>query len=328
MTANRTITDGVPDVDERDRRDFLKVLGVAGGVGAASEFSLGDLRDAVGTEGADELAAIGERVRGDLAEGGLDAGRLAGAVEAIESSIAELPALREAGFPDEQGTAYQEMAEPAWDAYDHLAAVGFFESAERHVPEFTPDHVRATATELIRAEPLVGALADAGFDERELTALVVDAVNRNDRLAHWVSTASLPPDPESYDPADVAPLHQRALGGALLWIDELDQHLWQREALLTDELLDRGIWDVKKMLGGTHLFVTAARDLAGPEVLSDSQLTAALAGGAAIAIRGQEDVAADLFRITDELRAPRRTGGAAAPPASDESRGPAGGDRP
>ncbi|WP_321111741.1 hypothetical protein [Halorussus salinisoli] len=304
MGTNDTITDGVPDVDERDRRNFLKILGVTGSVGAASELSLSDLRGAVGEESADELATYGERIRTDLA-GGLDAGLLTEAVVGIESSIAELPELRAAGFPAERGTAYHEVAAPAWEAYDHLAEVGFFSAAERHLPEFSPDHVRATAAELIRAEPLTAALAEAGFDGRERTALVVDVVNENERLAQWVSTAKLPADPESYDPADVAPLHQRALGGALLWIDELDQHLWQREAILTEAMLDRGIWDVKAMLGGIHLFVSAARDLAGPEELADSQLTAALAGGSAIAIRGQEDVADDLFRITDAERAPR-----------------------
>ncbi|WP_435180268.1 hypothetical protein [Halorussus sp. AFM4] len=304
MGETDTIHDEVPDVDERDRRNFLKVLGVAGSVGAASEFSLSDLRGAVGAESAEQMATYGEQIRADLA-GGLDAGRLATAQEGIAASIAELPALREAGFPDEPGaTDYQEVAAPAWEAYDHLAEVGFFASAERHLPEFTPEHVRATATELVRAEPLTAALAEAGLDERERTAVVVDAVNNNDRLSHWVSTAALPADPEAFDPANVAPLHQRALGGALLWIDELDQQLWQREVLLTEELLADGIWDVKQMLGGVHLFVSAARDVAGPEELSDSQLAAGLAGGSAVAIRGQEKVEEDLFRITDAERAP------------------------
>lgn len=304
MGYDRTrVTDGVPDVDERDRRNFLKVLGATGGVAAASEFSLADLRGAVGAGATEEFTTMGEAIRADLA-GGLDAGRLDAAVGGVESAVAELPALRESGFPDEPGTAYQELTAPAWDAYDHLADVGLFASAERHLPEFTPEHVRATAAELVRAEPVTAALADLGFDERERTAVVVDAVAEDHRLAQWVSTASLPADPEGYDPANVAPLHQRAIGGGLLWIDELDQQLWQREVLLTEEMLDRGLWDVKRILGGTHLFATAARDLAGPEELSDSQLTAALAGGSAIAIRGQEALEEDLFRISDAGRAP------------------------
>ncbi|WP_135852178.1 hypothetical protein [Halorussus salinus] len=304
MPDNRTLADGVPDVDERDRRNFLKVLGVAGSVGAASELSLSDLRGAVGEESAGQLATYGERIRADLA-GGLDGGRLAGALSGIEAGVARLPELRAAGFPDEPGTAYQEVAAPAWDAYDHLAEVGLFAAAERHLPEFSPDHVRATVAELVRAEPLTAALADAGLDERERTAVVVDAVNQNDRLAEWVTTASLPADPEGYDPDDVAPLHQRALGGGLLWIDELDQHLWQREVVLTDDLLETGLWDAKRILAGTHLFVSAARDLAGPGELTDEQLAAGLAGGSAVAIRGQEAIAADLFRVTDAERAPR-----------------------
>ena len=306
MTHERTErTEAVPTVDERDRRTFLKILGLTGGAGVAGEFSLDDLRGAVGEKSSAELATVGEQIRADLG-GALDGERLAAAVSGVEASIAELPSLRAAGFPSEPDSAgYQEATEPAWDAYRHLAEVGFFESAESRLPEFTADHVRSTATELIRAEPLTATLAAAGLDERERTAVVVDAVNRNDRLAEWVSTESLPANPDEYDVDDVAPLHQRALGGALLWIDELDQQLWQREVLLTEEMLDRGVWDVKRMLAGTHLFAAAARDLAGPEELTDSQLSAALAAGSAIAIRGQEAIEEDVYRITDEKRAPR-----------------------
>jgi len=304
MDTNQTrVTDGIPDVDERDRRNFLKVLGITGSVGAASELSLADLRGAVGAESAEQLATMGEAIRADLA-GGLDASRLDAAVGGIEVAAATLPELRAAGFPDEPASAYAELTDPAWDAYHHLGEVGLFGSAERHLPEFTPEHVRATAAELVRAEPAIAALAEVGFDERERTAVVVDAVTENHRLGQWVSTASLPADPEGYDPSNVAPLHQRALGGALLWIDELDHHLWQREAVLTEAHLDRTAWDVKRMLGGAYLLVTAAADLAGPAELSDSQLTAAIAGGSAVAIRGQEALAEDVFRVSDADRAP------------------------
>ena len=178
--------------------------------------------------------------------------------------------------------------------------------------EEQPAEALGLATALDRIRPMLNTptatmtatLAEAGLSERERTAVVVDAVNENQRLAQWVSTASLPADPEGYDPDDVAPLHQRALGGGLLWIDELDQHLWQREAILTEELLETGLWDVKRILAGTHLFVSAARDLAGPEELTDSQLAAALAGGSAVAVRGQEALADDLFRVNDAERAP------------------------
>ena len=298
--------DAVPTVDERDRRNFLKILGVAGSVGVASEFSLADVREAVGAEGSEELATMGQAIRGDLT-GELDPDRLGAALGGIESAVAELPALREAGFPDEPTSDYAALTEPAWDAYEHLESVGLFEAAEQHLPEFTADHVRATTTELIRSEPLVGSLATAGLDERERTALVVDVVGRNERLANWVSTEALPANPDDYDPGDVAPLHQRAVGGSLLWIDSLDQHLWQREVLLTDAMLERGLRDVKRMLAGTYLLVEGVRNVAdsGSGTLSDGQLTAALAAGSAVSILGQEDIEADLFRITDEERAPR-----------------------
>lgn len=307
MTHERTdATDTVPNVDDEDRRNFLKILGVTGSVGAASEFALDDLRGAVEGSSAstEELATMGEAIRGDLS-GSLDAAYLSSSLAGIESGIARLPELRAEGFPDQQANAYAEVTAPAWDAYDHLESVGLFEAAERNLPEFTPEHIRATTTELVQSSPLASALADAGFDKQERTELVVGAATNDQRLAEWVSTEALPANPEGYDPDHVAPLHQRAVGGALLWIDDLDRHLWQREVLITDEMFDRGMRHAKAMLGGISLVVRAVRDVAAENERPASELAAGVTAGSAVAILGQEDIAADLFRIDDEMRAPR-----------------------
>ncbi|WP_158055360.1 hypothetical protein [Halorussus halophilus] len=307
MTHERTdVTDTVPNVDDEDRRNFLKILGVTGSVGAASEFALDDLRGVVDSNSAstEELATMGEAIRADLS-GTLDAERLSSALTGIESGIARLPELRAEGFPAEPTDAYAEVTAPAWDAYDHLADVGLFEAAEHNLPEFTPEHIRATTTELVQSSPLATALADAGFDKQERTELVVGAATNDERLAEWVSTEALPANPDDYDVEDVAPLQQRAVGGALLWIDELDQHLWQKEVLITDEMFDDGIRHARAMLGGVSLVVRAVRDVAAENERPASELAAGVTAGSAVAILGQEDIAADLFRIDDEMRAPR-----------------------
>ncbi|NHN57730.1 MULTISPECIES: hypothetical protein [Halorussus] len=295
-----------PEIDSEDRRQFLRVLGVTGAAAAGAELTMGELRDAMTAEAGGELAAMGESIRSDLT-GELDPALLGTGVTDIAASAEQLPALREMGIPAQDSTAYQEAAAPVWDVYDHLKGVGFFESVETHLPAFTEDHIESTARALVGAEPLTGLLSEAGFAEQEKTALVSNVVNRRERLALWVPTKDIPERVE-YDLAHVAPLHQRALGGVGLWMDDLDEYLWQKEILMTDDILDKGIWDLKVMLGGAELLTKAATDVAGEAELTNSQLTAALTAGTASMILGQEDLTQDVYRITDDVRAPRPEG--------------------
>lgn len=295
-----------PDLTEEDRRAFLKALGVGGAV-AAGGITFDELRSSVEAEQSEAFAAMGESIRSDLS-GRLDPALFDVELSNIAAGIERLPRLEAAGTLDEPGSAYHELAAPAWTVYDHLAETGFFRSAEVNLPRFTEEHVASSAREIVHAEPIETALSNLGFADEEMVALVSAVVTSADRLAWWVPTSDIPQEVEQFDPADVAPLHQRAIGGALLWIDELDQQLWQRRRLITDEMVANGLRDVKTMLAGTYLVAEAAHDVAGPGALSDSQLAATLTTGAAVAIVGQEDVAADLFRITDEMRAPRGGG--------------------
>ncbi|MFB6107476.1 MAG: hypothetical protein ABEJ82_01385 [Haloplanus sp.] len=255
-----------------------------------------------------ELAAMGEAIRSDLT-GELDATLLSSELAALEAQIGQLDELRSMGVPAQDSTAYQDTAEPGWNIHEHLVEVGFFESVEEHLPEFTPEHIAATARNLIGTGALASALSDLGYSEEELTAMVVNVVNNKERLAMWVPTKNIPAGVEGFNPANIAPLHQRASAGVLLWTDYLDTYLWQNEVLLTDQILDDNHWDMKTMYAGLHLLSSAAEDLAGAQELDDAQLTAALSAGAAMMIVGQEDLTNDVMRITDDMRAPR-TGGA------------------
>jgi hypothetical protein len=298
----------MPEIGQEDRRQFLKVVGLTGAVAAGSEFTLSDLRGEVEGETAGELAAMGESIRSDLV-GTLDAGLLGSELASLEGQIERLPELRAMGVPAEDSTEYQALAEPGWAIHEHLVEVGFFESVEEHLPEFTPEHIGATAREFINTAALASALAELGYSEEELTSTVVNVVNNKERLAMWVPTKNIPAGVEGFDPGNIAPLHQRASAGVLLWTDYLDTYLWQNEVLLTDTILDNNYGDLKQMYAGLHLLANAAEDLAGSQELSDAQLTAALSAGAAMMIVGQEDLTNDVMRITDEMRAPR-TGGA------------------
>jgi len=290
-----------PQIDHDERRKFLKVLGITGAAAVGGDLAIGELREAADEPGP-ELAALGEAIRNDLS-GSLDAAVLETGLASIGTQIERIPELGAAGFPAADSTAYQELAEPVWTVHDALAEVGFLASAEEHLPPFTGEHIESTARALVGAEALAGTLLDSGFTEEELTTLFSGVATSRERLSLWMPTQAIPEGVE-FDLEHVAPLHQRAMGGAALWIDDLDTYLWQAEYLIPEAQLRKGLWDVKEMLGGAALFTAAAHDIAGPARLSDSQLTAALTAGTASMILGQEDLTNDVYRLTDDQRTP------------------------
>ena len=292
------------EVSDEDRRALLKILGIAGTAGVAGKLTLGEIESEVSTASEAELATMGEAIRNDLT-GSVDASLVASGMAGIVSSIEELPALEAAGVPAEHGTAYQSLTDEVWPMHEHLVETDFFASAERHLPPFVPEHISATARELVGGGTLTGVLSEAGFDESELTALAATVVNNDAHLAKWKPVGAYEQQGvEDFDPADIAPLHQRATEGALLWIDGLDHWLWQNKILITEGMISDGIWDIKSMLGGYYLVSQAAHEMATGSI-SDEKLSAMVTTGSAAAIISQEHLAADLIRITDEMRAPR-----------------------
>jgi len=290
--------------DERER--LVENLGVDGSV-VDEELTLSALRTAIQGEVDEEFASMGEAIRSDL-EGTLDADLLESVLADLEERIERLPVVREEGIPDgkrEPERLYRELVEPAWRMYDHLVDVGFFESVDRNAPRFSPEHIRNTAHGLIEADPLTSELESVGFDEQAQIRLMTSVVNSDRELARWVPTNEIPEEVE-FEVDFVPPLHQRAAGGALLWIRTLDVHLWQKQVLITGEILDDCYRDVKAMLGGLYLLTLAAREIATGEgsSLTDGQLMAALTASAAIAILNQEAICHDVFYITEEMRAP------------------------
>ncbi|WP_228546109.1 hypothetical protein [Halegenticoccus tardaugens] len=228
----------------------------------------------------------------------------------MEARIERLPAVRETGIPageNEPERLYRKLLPPAWEIYHHLSAVGFFANAEENLPAFTPETIERTAHQFICAETLMTALSNYGFTDRQQTALVMDVVTNNTRLSRWVPTKDIPEGVE-FDVEYVPPIHQRAMGGALLWINALDRHLWQKEILITDRILDDAFWHAKSMLAGLYVMTRAVRAIAASDddELTDAQTTAALTAGAAILIVNQEELMKSTFWITEDKRAPSR----------------------
>lgn len=291
-----------PEITIDDQRDLVKNLGIDRPA-EERDVTMQELSGAMEARSNPAFASMGEAIRRDLS-GRLDDGLLETERENVATQIGRLPDVRDTGVPNEPEGLYESVAKPGWRVYDHLIDVGFFDALEAHLSRFTPEHIAHTARELLLADPLQSTLDDVGFDDREQTALLMSVVNNNTRLARWVPTSEIPADNVEFDVSFVPPLHQRALGGALLWIRDLDRHLWQNEVLITDEILDATAWNVKAMLGGAYVVTLAAHDIAAERTLTDGQLTAALTAGAAIAIIGQEELMKDAYYITDDKRAP------------------------
>jgi hypothetical protein len=293
-------------VAAEEREQLVENLGIDDAV-VDEELTLSALQSAVDGEIDDEFASMGEAIRNDL-EGSLDVGLLESVMADLETQIGRLPEVREVGIPDgerEPERLYRDLVEPAWRMYDHLVDVGFFESVDANAPRFSSDHIKNTSYGLLEADPLTSELESIGFEDAEQVRLVTSVVNSDKELARWVPTEQIPHDVE-FNVDFVPPLHQRAAGGSLLWIRTLDIHLWQKQVLITEQILDDGYWDIKAMLGGLYLLTRAAREIGvGDESsLTDGQLMAALTASAAIMIINQQEICRDMYYITEEMRAP------------------------
>lgn len=289
-----------------DRREFLKVLGVTGAVAAGSA-TLDDVRDAVATDSADELAPIGQAIRSDLA-GSLSADLLATQQTAFATAAATLPATVERGLPvEESRDEFQQVAAEGRPVYDHLLEVGFFESTTEHLPEFTPAYIEKSVRRFVESASLAAPLEALDFTQQELVDLVATVVTHREDLGdrHWIATDALPREQMEIGES-IPPMTQGAAGGILLWLEDLDGHLWRQQVLLTDEILADAVWDARAMAAGFQLMTEGARRIAaGDGELVDEELAALLSSGFALQTIAQNRLVQDAYWITEERRAPR-----------------------
>lgn len=294
--------------DER-RREFLKVLGVGGAV-AAGGARLDAVGEAVGSPATEELAPVGEAIRGDLA-GALDADLLAGGHAELADATAGLTAVPERGLPDVDADPREEfgtVAAAGRPAYDHLIEVGFFESTTERLPEFTPEYVEDSVRRFVVSEPAGASLSDFDFSQSELVDLLATVVSHRERIGdrHWVATDELPREQMEFG-EHVPPMTKAAAGGVLLWLEDLDQHLWTNAVLLTDEILADATWDARAMAAGFDLMLDGARRVSEGDATADDELAGLLSSGFALQAIAQNQLPRDAYWITEETRAERRT---------------------
>lgn len=300
-STNQHITDD-------ERRNFLKALGVGGGV-AVGSMTLTDVRDALSEESADQFASIGSAIRSDLT-GTLDAESIAAGQATFAEHARSLPTAAEKGLPGNgPRDEFESVAQAGQPLYDHLADAGFFESTTNHLPKLTPTNLESSVRAFVNSEALSAPLGELGLDGQAGVDLVATVVANAKELSthHWVATDEIPR--ERLERGEfIPPMTQAAAGGILLWLGDIDQHLWQKKPILTEQILDDAIWHGQSMAAGFHLMSEGAKAITGESSgISDEELGSLLTTGFAVQAIAQGLLPKDVYWITEEMRGPQRT---------------------
>jgi hypothetical protein len=295
-------------VTDEERRDFLKALGVGSAV-AVGGVSLNEVRDTISAASTETLAPIGQSIKTDVA-GELDGQLLASSQATFAEQATAVPSVVQRGFPtDGPRDDFAGVAAAGQPIYDHLGEVGFFESTTENLPEFTPEYLTQSVKAFVGSEQLAAPLTDIDLTTQESTDLVATVISNAQALSdyHWVATDQIPRG-EIEIGEEIPPMTKGATGGVLLWLEDLDTHLWQKRTLLTDEILEAAAWHAQSMAAGFHLMSKGAKAIADESgALSDAELGALLSTGFAIQAISQNLLPQDVYWITEEMRSSRRT---------------------
>lgn len=296
---------GQRHVPEEDRRRFLKALGLGSAVAVGSA-TLDDVTQAVSEATAGELASIGQEIQADLG-GSLDAALLAEhqaafveSAGALGSAAYEVP---EEGPSDE----FAAVAQAGQPVVDHLADVGFFESTTQRIPTLTPSYLETASKAFVGSAALTAPLEAIGLVNGEGVDLIATVVANAEDLSthHWVATDEIPR--EQIERGEFIPSMTRAATeGTLLWLGDLDHHLWQKQPLITEDVLADATWHARSMAAGFQLMAEGARAVAnGAEDVAGEELAALLTTGFAVQAISSALLPQDVYWLTEGKRAPR-----------------------
>lgn len=291
-------------VTDEDRRELLKAIGVAGAASLGG-LTLEELHKQSSAGAAtSELAPIGQAIKSDLA-GQLDAGLIAGQQMAMAEATQALPAVLERGIPTESaGSEFAAIEAAGRPVYEHYKETGFFESTTNHLPRFEPSYLETAIQGFVASEVLSEPLQTLGFEAGAGVDLLSTVVANGQQLSdhHWVATDEIAREQIEIGEL-IPPMTMGAAGGALLWLEDLDGHLWRHSAILTEDILEGAVWHGQSMAAGFHLMNEGAKAIANEEAsLSDGELGALLSTGFAIQAIAQGLLPLDVYWITDEMR--------------------------
>jgi hypothetical protein len=305
---------GTGRVTDMERREFLRVLGVTGSV--ATGVGLGEVREAMTHSESIDGASMGEAtaletagraVRTDLA-GSFDSTLITSQQASLAAAASELPAAREQGVPVEQPrNEFEAVAAAARPVYEHLGETDFFERTTEHLPTFDPAHLEAAVETFVGAEAFAEPLSELGLTGGAGVDLLSEVIANAERLStyHWVATDEIP-RAEIELGEHIPSMTRAAAGGVLLWLEDLDQHLWQKSVLLTPDIHADVTWHARSMVAGFQLMIEGAREVASESRNhADDELGALLSTGFAVQAIAQNLLVQDGYLITEEMRAPR-----------------------
>lgn len=292
-------------ISDEDRREFLKVLGLGGAVAVGSA-SLSDVQTAVTAGESTQLAQVGNDIRSELT-GTLDASVVADGQAELASAVGGLSAAAEQGLPAEQRSEFTAIAAAGQPIYDHLETTGFFESTDQHLPAFEPGYLESALSTFVASEALTEPLASMGLTGGAGVDLLSEVVANAEELNtyHWVASEEIPREQVQFG-EKIPAMTKAASFGVLAWLDDLDEHLWQKQVLLTDDIYADAVWHARSMAAGLQLVSEgAAAVAAGDGRFSDEELSALLTTGFAVQAIAQNLLPTDVYWITEEMRAPR-----------------------
>ena len=284
----------------------MKALGIAGSV-AAGGLTIEEVQQATSTSAvaaSDELATVGEAVRADLA-GAVDAGLLASQQDALTAATTGLGASLERGLPtDAPREEFAAVAAAGRPVYDHLDDVGFFTTTTEAIPKFDPALLETLVQGFVGSETLTDSLAAIDFDGTAGVDLVSTVVANAEELSHhhWVATDEI--DRAAIERGDaIPPMTKGAAGGVMLWLEDIDGHLWRQGNFLTEEIHADAVWHGQSMAAGFYLMAEGARALGTEgETYDDAELGTLLSTAFAVQAIGQGLLPQDVYWVTDEMR--------------------------
>lgn len=294
-------------VTDEDRRELLKALGVAGTV-AAGGATLGEIRNQMDQAATAELAPIGEAIRSDLV-GQIDASLISAQEAELASAASGVSAVLDSGIREEPGTEFAAVAEAGRPLYDHFGEVGFFESTTSNLPEITPSYLNDAISATVGAKVVQDSLEQMEFVGGRPVDVMATVVGNAQLLSasNWAAAEEIPRAELEYGEY-VPSMTKAAAGGALLWLEDIDQHLWKQEVLITDDILGDAVWHSQALAAGIQLMATGAKVIAEESgEVGDAELAGMLSTGFAVQALVQELLPADVYWITEEMRDSRQT---------------------
>lgn len=287
-------------VRDEYRRRFLKILGVT--TTGVAGLSLSEA--VVAADGSDDptFAEAGAAIRDDVADA-LDTEFITETQGELAEAAGRLPEIPEKGYPDERRDDYSNVAVPGFELLDHLEAAGVFDSTTEHLPDYDVEFVDNTLQEVLVSEHFVGSLTDLGLTEDEAADLLATVAGRAEELSgyHWVGNEDHERIDWEVDPQTDS-MTLLSSDGGLVWIDDLDDHIYEQTILITEEMLYEAAWYAHAIATGFYLVSEASRVIAAGEDVSDAEIGAAYSLAFAVESIAQNLLCEDVYWITHSMR--------------------------